>query len=98
MTRKSEWTLQDSPHILQRILSLTCPSVLQSGMTAIGSQVQVRLEEKLRHLEDFARGIQNLVGSQPLLRKHARGSSLACVPQPSSQAWEAAEAVSVVSH
>lgn len=76
---KSEWTLRDSPHILQRTfsLSLTCPSVLQSRMTAIGSQVQTRLEEKLCHLEDDARDIQTLVGSQ----EACGGSALACVQQ-----------------
>lgn len=53
-------------------------------MTAIGSPVQAQLEEKLRHREDYARGIQNLMGSQPLLRKHAGSSGPACVLQPSS--------------
>ena len=100
MPRTPEWTPQDSPHILQRTfsLSLTCPSNLQSRMTAISSQVQAQLEKKLRHQEDYVRGIQNLVGSQALLRKHeGRWPGLwPAALQPRHQRLQSA--VSVVSH
>lgn len=44
-------------------LFLTCPSVPQSEMAAIGSRVQAQLEERLQNLDDYVRGFQNLVGS-----------------------------------